>query len=201
MKISLIIVILFSLFISFKFSKKIAGKNQNNVLFTLFAFLVIACLNILTFALSESIFEENRDIFFYKKRYEGVVVGEKTGSTKVFNSTTDHIVYAPIVEFKDEKGKLVKIATNSYKPEEPKYASKRIVAYSENSSFAIDMSFMSNLIVFFGTILTGILIVSSYLITSYVFDVQKEKRIKISKLIFILFVIFDLTVSIGKLFF
>lgn len=196
----IIIVLVISILLSIKLSFKVSGGNEKSILLSGFIIVLFTCLNLLIFVFSLAIFQEYRKIFSYRNSYEATVVGEKGIAAKntFRNSYSEYAIYAPIVEFKNSEGHIVRIETNKYSSEKPIVGSKKRVVYSGNSvdTYARDVSFGSIILLFLGLIFIELLIIISYFLASYTFGINQQRRKKWAKIIFSVFIFLDVCLTL-----
>ena len=178
----LIVMVVFSLYISFRISKRLIKKNSF-ILLGLISLLLV-CINIAIYTISVNNIGNSINMLFGDK-YEAMIVdcdvSEGTTTGYKSRSPRKRYYYTPIVEFKDNKNNIKRKKVN-YGLDSPPLIGK-VIAISDqpNRSVVRDISVARSPITLFLFLLLSILLATSFFLICYGFDAENAKNKKRTK--------------------
>jgi len=179
---ALVIIVVFSLYISFRIFKRLSKKNSF-ILLGLVSLLLV-CINIAIYTISVNNIENNINILLGDK-YEAIIVdcnvSERTTTGYNSRSPRKRYYYTPVVEFKDNNNSIKRKQVN-YGLDKPPLIRKTIIISDQPHRNAVyDMSIAKSLVTLVLFLLLSVLLATSYFLTCYGFGAENTKNKKRTK--------------------
>lgn len=195
-------IIVFSLYISYKITRRASKKN--NILIFIFMSLILLCINGISYIFSADSIEHSCSLIFDNK-YRATIIdyevseGITTPTGSISKTQQKMYYYNAIVRYKDKNGEYVKKSIAHGTDEPPLIGTMVIISNRPHEDKIIDLSFAKNPIILFSYLFTSILISLSFFLTCYGFGVENCKNRKNAKKCFFICIIAGLCLYVTNL--